>query len=96
MFRYLIHLQPDALDDIDRMRKFAAVMVMDGIEKHLRFEPARESRSRIKKLRGDPPADYRLRIEGWRVFYNITGPEVRILRILHKSETQAFYDGEET
>ncbi|MBI2981897.1 MAG: type II toxin-antitoxin system RelE/ParE family toxin [Deltaproteobacteria bacterium] len=74
------------------MRKYDVTVVLDGIERHLRFEPMKESRSRIKKLKGrKPPADYRLRVDDWRVFYVIYGNQVDVLRVLHKDETKAFY-----
>lgn len=95
MEKYLVKLKPEAVSDLDRMRKYDATKVLDGIEEHLRFEPTKESRSRIKKLRGSPPADYRLRIEDWRVFYRVSGREVHILRVLHKEDTQSFYEGED-
>ena len=92
MARYSIQLKPDAVSDLDRMRRYDATAVLDGIENHLRFEPTKESRSRIKKLRGKSPADYRLRIGEWRVFYRMLGVEVRVLRVLHKEETKRFYE----
>lgn len=91
---HLIHLKPDAVDDLDRIRKYDATKILDGIEKHLSFEPEKESRSRIKKLRGKPPADYRLRVDEWRIFYKVKDQRVEILRILHKDETKSFYEEE--
>lgn len=93
MARYRIELKPDAIKDLDRMRKYDATNVLDGIEKCLRFEPTQESRSRIKRLRGKPPADYRLRVDEWRVFYRVVDDKVQVLRVLHKEETKAFYEG---
>lgn len=92
MARHKVHLQPDAIADLDGLRKYDATKVLDGIEKYLRFEPAKESRSRIKRLKGKAPADYRLRIDEWRVFYRILEGEVRILRVMHKDETRNFYE----
>ncbi len=93
---FRITLKPDAIRDFDRLHKFAATMVTDRIERHLRFAPARESRSRIKRLRGQQTADFRLRVGDYRVFYRIEGNEVLILRVLHKDETRQFYRGEES
>ncbi len=93
MARYSILLKPDAVSDLDRMRRYDATAVLDGIERHLRFEPMKASRSRIKKLKGKmPPADYRLRIDEWRVFYRVRESEVDVLRVLHKDETSQFYE----
>ena len=51
---------------------------------HLRFEPMRVSRSRIKRLRGLRKPQYRLRVGGIRVFYDVTEREVHVLAIITK------------
>jgi addiction module RelE/StbE family toxin len=89
--KYSLHLQPDAITDLDRLRKYDATQILDGIEEHLSYQPAMESRSRIKRLRGKQPADYRLMIGDYRVFYMIVGKTVKILRVLSKEQTKAFY-----
>lgn len=92
---YSIHLQPDAIHDLDEMRKYDATKVLDGIEDHLASEPMKESRSRIKKLRGKQVTDYRLRIDNWRIFYRVRENTVQVLRIMDKSDTADFYSEEE-
>jgi addiction module RelE/StbE family toxin len=94
MPRYAIHLKPSAMDDLDRMKNYDATIVADGIERFLAYEPMRESRSRIKRLRGTAEATYRLRIEDYRVFYRVDEEEsrVNVLRILRKDETVDYYE----
>lgn len=89
--KYELHLQPGAVADLDRMRKYDAAQISDGIEEYLTYQPALESRSRIKRLRGKQPADYRLMIGEYRVFYTIVGRTVKILRVLSKEQTRNFY-----
>jgi mRNA-degrading endonuclease RelE of RelBE toxin-antitoxin system len=60
--------------------------VREQIEVHLRYEPSRTSRSRIKKLRGLSRPQYRLRVGDTRVFYDIAGDEVQILTIVTKEQ----------
>jgi mRNA-degrading endonuclease RelE of RelBE toxin-antitoxin system len=60
--------------------------VRDGLETHLRHEPSKTSRSRIKRLRKMSQPQYRLRIEDVRVFYDISGNTVEVLAIVPKSE----------
>ena len=60
--------------------------VRDAIETHLRYEPAKVSRSRIKRLRGMRRPQYRLRVDEIRVFYDIAGNLVEILAIVPKPE----------
>lgn len=64
------------------------------METHLRHEPDRASRSRIKRLRGRQSATYRLRVGDFRIFYDVAEEEVVIIAVLHKRDTTAFY-GEE-
>ena len=80
--RYDILLAPEAADDLRRLR--AAVKA--GLETHLRNEPRKTSRSRIKRLRGLAQPQYRLRIGDVRVFYDVTESTVEILAIVSKSE----------
>ena len=94
MGRYSIHLKPDAVLDLDRMRKYDMTKVLDGVEKYLQSEPKKVSRLRIKKLRGKLAAEYRLRIDEWRIFYRIVEDEVEVIRIFHKDETKQFYEEE--
>jgi mRNA interferase RelE/StbE len=63
-------------------------MLREGIETHLSHEPAKISRSRIKRLRGLRQPQYRLRVGEVRVFYDIVGSTVEILAIVTKSEAE--------
>lgn len=94
MASYSIHLKPTAIDDLDSLRKYDVTKILDGIEEHLKWEPLKESRSRIKKLKGKQQTEFRLRIDEWRIFYNVVGNEVWILRIFHKQDTNSFYNKE--
>jgi mRNA-degrading endonuclease RelE of RelBE toxin-antitoxin system len=64
--------------------------VRTAIETHLRHEPRKTSRSRIKRLRGLARPQYRLRIGDVRVFYDVTGAIVEILAIVAKPEAQSW------
>ena len=55
MFAFKITLKPHAAADLDRMRRYDVTLILDAVERHLQFEPTRESRSRIKRLRGPIP-----------------------------------------
>jgi len=83
--RYEIVLAPEALEDLRGLSARNRSIVRDAIEIHLRYEPTRVSRSRIKRLRGTERPQYRLRIEDLRVFYDVTVGAVEILAIVWKS-----------
>ncbi len=62
------------------------------MELHLRYEPTKLSKSRIKRLRGLEQPQYRLRLGEIRVFYDVTETEVQVLAIVSKAQAQAWLD----
>ncbi len=60
----------------------------EAIQTHLRHEPDKTSKSRIKRLRHMQQPQYRLRVDNLRVFYDIAGDQVVILGIIPKSAAQ--------
>jgi len=77
---------PEALDDLRRLPRADARTVVDEIELHLRHAPEFLSKSRIKRLREIRSPQYRLRIDDWRVFYDVSAGEVRIRGVVRKSD----------
>jgi mRNA interferase RelE/StbE len=88
--RYEITLAPEAAQDLRRLKANIRAAVKDGIEQHLRHEPAKVTKSRIKRLRGLSHPQYRLRIDDVRVFYDIVESTVEVLAIVPKSEAEAW------
>jgi mRNA-degrading endonuclease RelE of RelBE toxin-antitoxin system len=62
------------------------------MERHLRHEPTRVSKSRIKRLRGLSQPQYRLRVGEVRVFYDVTREAVEVLAIVTKAEAARWLD----
>ena len=90
--RFEIILSPDAGKELAALPAPTRSRVRDGIEVHLRHEPTKLSKSRIKRLRGLDQPQYRLRVGEMRVFYDVTENEVHVLAVLSKSEAQAWLD----
>jgi mRNA-degrading endonuclease RelE of RelBE toxin-antitoxin system len=44
----------------------------------------------IKKLKGKKSTFYRLRVDKYRVYYTIEGPDVVVLRVLSKKDADKF------
>lgn len=65
--------------------------VKDALERHLRHEPTRTSKSRIKRLRGESRPQYRLRVDEVRVFYDVIEGTVEVLAVIKKSEAEAWF-----
>jgi mRNA-degrading endonuclease RelE of RelBE toxin-antitoxin system len=83
---FAIVLAPEAIEDFKALRANARADVRAALEKHLRHEPEKVSRSRIKRLRGLRQPQYRLRVGDNRVFYDVTGMTVEVLAIVSKLE----------
>jgi mRNA interferase RelE/StbE len=86
----LEHLREDMY--LKALKATERAAVRDAMEKHLRHEPAKTSRSRIKRLRGVRRPQYRLRVEDIRVFYDVTDEAVEVLAIVAKSEAAAWLE----
>ena len=84
--RFEIIVAPDAAEAIQALDARIRSEVRDHIELHLRFEPEKVSRSRIKRLRGMQQPQYRLRIGEVRVFYDVVEAEVHVLSVVEKSQ----------
>ena len=84
--RFEIVLAPQAAEDLRTLKANIRSAVRDALETHLRHEPRKTSRSRIKRLRGLARPQYRLRVGEVRVFYDVAGGTVEILAVVSKSE----------
>ncbi len=95
--KYEILFAPEAVQDFKRLSARDRSLVREAIEKHLRYEPQRTSKSRIKKLRGISRPQYRLRVGEIRLFYDVVDPRVEILAIIPKSRAAEWLEdiGEE-
>ena len=85
--KYEILFAPEAVQDFKRLSARDRSTVKEAIEKHLRYEPQKISKSRIKKLRGMSRPQYRLRVDEIRVFYDVVEATVEVLAIIPKSKT---------
>ena len=94
MAAYTIILKRSAIADLDGLRKYDATQIANAMERHLQHDPTKESKSRIKRLRGLSSPDYRLRVGDYRVFYAVDedGRRVDVLRVMHKDQTASYYE----
>ena len=85
-----IILAPEAVEDFRRLRANVRADVRTALETHLRRQPKKISRSRIKRLRGLRQPQYRLRVGDVRIFYDVTNTAVQILAIVAKSKADSW------
>lgn len=88
--RYEIVLAPAAAQALKNLKADPRARVRDALETHLRHEPTKVSKSRIKRLRGLSRPRFRLRVDDIRVFYDVTDQAVEILAIVSKAEAEGW------
>ena len=88
--RFDVILAPEAVEDLNKLKANVRSTVTAALEAHLRHEPRKTSRSRIKRLRGLQQPQYRLRVDDVRVFYDVSGSTVEILAIVNKAEAESW------
>lgn len=91
--RYDIEFAPEAVEDLNELKSNVYAEVVDAIELHLRHEPTKTSKSRIKRLREITRPQYRLRVgDDIRVFYNVIEETVEVVAIVRKSAADAWLE----
>jgi mRNA interferase RelE/StbE len=88
--RFEIVLAPEAVEDLRKLTVSGGAIVRSALEAHLRHEPGKTSRSRIKRMGGLLRPQYRLQVGEVRVFYDISGTTVQVLAIVAKSEAASW------
>jgi mRNA interferase RelE/StbE len=87
---FAIVLAREAVEDFKRLKANVRADVRSALEAHLRHEPTKLSRSRIKRLRSLRKSQYRLRVGEVRIFYDVTETTVEVLAIVTKSEAESW------
>jgi len=90
--RYEIEFAPQAAQDYRDLDAHVRGGVRDAIETHLRHQPGKTSKSRIKRLRGVSRPQFRLRVGDIRVFYDVSETTVEILAIVEKSRANEWLE----
>ena len=74
---YEIEFSPSALEDLKSLRKSEQKKVVERIETQLQHEPTVQTRNR-KRLRPNDVAEWELRVDGFRVFYNVVETKIMV------------------
>ncbi len=90
--RYDIIFSREAANDFKKLSACERATVIEAIEQHLRHEPGKVSKSRIKRLRDLEHPQYRLRVGEIRVFYDIQKETVEVLAVVSKSRAAEWLD----
>lgn len=85
--RYEVVFGPEAAATYKALTARLRAEVRDTIELHLRHEPTKTSRSRIKRLKGVSRPQYRLRVGEIRIYYDVSEATVEVLGIVQKGKS---------
>jgi mRNA-degrading endonuclease RelE of RelBE toxin-antitoxin system len=94
--RFEIVLAPEAARALRALPARHRAEVQHALEVHLRHQPRKVSKSRIKRLRGMAKPQYRLRVGETRVFYDVTDEAVEVLAIVAKKQARTWLEGHGT
>jgi len=94
--RFDIVFKPQAVEDLRLFKKEERTRVIKAIEGQLSYEPNSETRNR-KRLRPNQTAEWVLRVDRFRVFYDIeeSAHLVKVEAVGHKRGSRLFIHGEE-
>lgn len=93
---YHLDFSPEALEGLLLFRKFDRKRILAEIETQLSHQPDQETRNR-KRLRPNQLAEWELRVDIFRVFYDLDGDNamVKIRAIGYKEGNKLFIHGKE-
>jgi mRNA interferase RelE/StbE len=89
---YRVVLTDNAIEDFKALDARWRATVRDALRIHLTHEPKKESKSRIKRLKDLNHPQYRLRIDGIRVFYDVIDEDVVVVAIMSKEKTDEWLE----
>ena len=92
---FQIEFTPEALSDLQLFRVYEQRQIIEAIETQLSYQPTQPTRNR-KQLRPNNLAEWELRIDNIRIFYDVdTRSLVKIEAIGYKEGNTLFIHGEE-
>jgi mRNA-degrading endonuclease RelE of RelBE toxin-antitoxin system len=93
-----INFTQTAAAQVRAYRKFAQQIILDAIEEQLGHEPTTETRNQ-KRLGENEWSDWELRVQKYRVFYDVITEEdrqvVKIKAVGHKEHNTLYLGGKE-
>ena len=94
--KFRIELAESALDDLRWFKRYERALILDAVDQQLLHAPMVESRNR-KKLRENILSRWELRVDKYRVFYNVNENDgiVDITAVGYKEHNQLFIRGKE-
>jgi mRNA-degrading endonuclease RelE of RelBE toxin-antitoxin system len=88
--KYAVVITETAEQQFHRLNARCKSTILRAMRAHLRDQPTLESKSRIKRLKGLRQPQYRLRVDDFRVFYDVNEglARVEVLGLVTKQESE--------
>lgn len=85
---YNVQYAQEAVEDLRKLRAFDQRKILETVELLPRSNPTQVSRARIKRMRQPFWSQYRLRVDDFRVYYDIDEARhaLHVLRVLEKAQ----------
>ncbi len=91
---YEIEYDPEAKLDLRALRADLRGIAEDGVARHLAQDAERDEGAR-KRLRPNPVAEWKLRLDPVRVYYDVEGTTVWVVAIILKARNRLYRRGKE-
>ena|SRR5215204_4132169 len=89
---YEVRYSARAIEQLKELRAYDRSAILEKIERLLTTEPTRLSKTTIKLLKQPAPTQYRLRVNEFRVFYDVEGDVVTVMEVLSKGDSVPYLD----
>jgi len=89
---YEVRYSLRAVEQLKVLRAYDRSAVLDRIEQLLAKQPTRVSKTTIKLLKQPAPTQYRLRVNDFRVFYDVESAVVTVMQILSKEDSVPYLE----
>ena len=91
--KFRVQFQKDAAKELERLRSVDRSAILEDADRLLGSNPSLESQSKVKKLRQPAPAEFRLRVGDYRIYYKVDVDCVTVLKVLHKADSAEYLEG---
>ncbi len=90
---YEVRYSVESVAALRQFRQYDRSAILDQIVQVLQVNPTTESKARVKKLRQPAPTEYPMRVEEFRIFYDVEDGHVNVVLILSKEEAVEILGG---
>jgi len=84
----------EAVAELRAFRIYDRKAIIAAIEGILAVNPTLEGKAKVKRLKQPAPTQYRLRVDEFRIFYDVVGQTVLVIHVLSKETSIDYLRGQ--